>query len=427
MRPDAQSQVAHAALVVLRRWPVVFGFALAFFLLALVYAAMRPKVYESSAVVIVTPAPFHHSSAIDEAADATQLFSLAELLPPTLPTEVLRELALSPALLAQVIEAAKLEDVTTEQLMKRVAVDLELLRRGGAITASPSLLFRVKAGEPETAANILRAWARLFKERVDALHTFKLEETYELVQDMQSVAEKNLTTAENALETFRKDWNLPLLNQRRTMKEASLTALESQLLQLELDIARHQAAVDTIQHALTEEPEFLTLSQVEPSADVDTNDGDTGEPPGAPVLQDEVLNPVRMHLEEKLSDETRLLHGLTARHEEALAQVKTLENEIDALQTTIAKQTVVENRLARETQSYKQVFELSSVSRGKAELTRVIRASDVFIATDATVSGSPIPGNNTLFVLMATLIGAGFGVAYVLLTDLHLGTARAVS
>lgn len=425
MPPDARTRLSHALLVVLRQWPVVFGFALVFFLIALLYAATRSRAYESTAVVVVTPAPFNQSRAtIDAPADSGQLFSLAELLPPTLPTEVLRELALSPALLSEVIAAAQLEDTTTEQLMQRAWVDLELLRRSGAIMASPSLLFRVKAGDPDTAARILRAWTRLFKERIDELHTFKLDETYALVQDMRKVAEENLTTAENAVEGFRKVWNLPLLNQRRESKQGALTALESALLRLELDIAKRRAAVDSIEQAIADEPESIVLVQREPETNTDISTANSGdEPDGAAVLQDEVLNPVRIHLEQMLAEETQLLTALETRRDEASAQLRTLEQEIDALQATIAEQTVVEGRLQRESQSYKQVFDLSSLSRGKAELTRVIRASDIYIATHPTVPRGPVAANHAPIVFAATLLGAALGIGYVLRPGLR-GSAR---
>jgi uncharacterized protein involved in exopolysaccharide biosynthesis len=426
MPPDARTRVAHGVLLMLRRWPVVFGFALVFFLLALVYAATRAKAYESTAMVIVTPAPFQQSGAVDASADGDQFLSFAELVPPSLPPEVLRELALSPALLAQVIAVAGLEDTTTEQLARRASVELELLRRSGAVTASPSLLFRVKAGDPDRAADILRAWTRLFKERVDALHTFKLDETYGLVQDMRKVAEENLATAENALETFQKDWNLSLLDQRRESKEAALLELESALVRLELDIAKKDAAVAKVEELLAETPDRITLRHTEPGTAGADAAAEAGEGAAA-VLQDEVLNPLRVHLEQKRADETQLLNSLQTRRDEALQQLKTLEKEIEELQNTIAEQTVVQNRLVREAQSYKQVFELSSVSRGKAELTRVIRASDVYIAADATVPRSPMPANHAPLVLAATLLGAALGMGYVLFSGSRLaGRSTAV-
>ena len=408
-------------LLVLGRWQIVAGFALTGALLAGIFASVRPDAFVSNAIVVVTTPPFQ------EPADAPHvdtgggaLLQISGLVPETPPLESLKQLAESQALLADVIDAVDL-DTTARNLGERTEARLTTVRENQKSTDpySPALLFHVKAGDPQEAAATLQAWMEIFKARVDELKLAKLDETYRLVHEMWREADMNLAEAENALEEFQKEWNIPLLRQRLEEKQKVLTELERDLHDLALNIADNRGAVAELQSRLANEPMKTALFKAPPEEVywARKERGDAAITAAALGLQHEVINPSHEYLAQLLADAETTLAGLDAERAAGEAKLAALESEVRELQSAIATQGLIESRLQRDVNSFTSVLNLASSIRGNVELARLIRASDIFIPAKAPEPQTPADRAMWPYPLLGLLAGALIGIAYVVVAS----------
>ena len=430
MHEDRTHTPPNFLLLVLQRWQVVAICAVAGALLAGVFAAMRPDVYVSSAIVVVTPPPFQEpADAPRLEAEGGALLQISGLVPATPPLESLKLLAESPALLAEVVSAAELSTAVRE-LGERTEVRLSAVRENqrGTDPFSPALIFNVEADNPEDAARTLQLWMETFKARVDELKLAKLDQTYRLVQEMWGEADTNLTEAESALEDFQKQWNVPLLRQRLQEKETVLTQLEQDRDELALNIAEKRGAVDELQNGLDSEPIKTRLFKAAPEEVywARRERGETAPEAAGLGLEHELINPTHSHIAQLLADEETALAALEGEYAASEEKLAALDLEVRELQSTIATQGLVESRLQRDVNSFSRVLNLASGIRGNVELARLIRASDIFIPARAPQPQTPADRSNLPYLLLGLFVGALIGIAYLVVESL-LGDMQPVS
>ncbi|MEX2015529.1 MAG: Wzz/FepE/Etk N-terminal domain-containing protein, partial [Candidatus Hydrogenedentales bacterium] len=413
-------------LLVLERWQIVLLCAVAGAVLAGIVAATRPETYQSSAIVVVTPPPFR------EPADAPRmepeggaLLQISELVPPTPPLEALKQLAESPALLADVISTAQLE-TTARQLGERCEVELSAVRENqrGTEPYSPALLFHVEANESEQAAKILQLWMKIFKARVDELKLAKLDETYRLIHELWGAADTNLADAEDTLEVFEKEWNVPLLRLRLTEKQTMFTQLERDVNDLALKAADKAGAVEKLRETLESEPLTAVLFKAAPEEVYwERINGGAADTVNL-GLKHETLNPSHTYVAQLLVDEENALAGLDAQRAAAQEKLAELDAEVVALQSTIATQGLLEARLQRDVNSFTRVLNLASGIRSNVELARLIRASDIFIAGNAPKPQTPVERSVAPLLALGLFAGALIGIAYVFVEALVQDAGR---
>lgn len=415
-------------LLVLQRWQIVAVCALAGALFAGVLALMRPDSYVSTAIVVVTPPPFQESTAAPRVEADGALLQISGLVPATPPLESLKQLAESPALLADVVAAADL-DTTARDLDERTEVRLTtvLENQRGTDPFSPALIFNVEARDAEEAAKTLQQWMETFKARVDEMKLAKLDETYRLIHEMWTEADTNLAEAENALEDFQKEWNVPLLRQRLQEKEIVFTQLEKDLDDLALDIADKRGAVNELRKRLGDEPMKTALFKAPPEEVywARKERGDSAADAGKLGLEHEMINPTHSHIAQLLADERTALAALEAERAASEEKLAALDTELRELQSTIATQGLVESRLERDANSFSRVLNLASGIRGNVELARLIRASDIFIPSRAPQPQTPAEKSIPAFLILGLLVGALIGIAYIVVESL-LNDARPV-
>lgn len=419
-------------LLLVKDWKLIVAAAIVCAFLSTAVHLASPKIYESSAMVLLYP-PYFKISGTEAArrimtpgkTPVLPAEDLSELMPQMLPIETYKRIAEAPEIFQAIITKLKLDDADVKDLQDKCTLELTPL---GSRTPqygtrySQTMLFRAKWKTGELAASIVQTWMDIFKERVDKLNQTGLAETHALVQSMWETTKTDLDLAEDNLREFQVKWDIQLLEAQREAKIETLNMLETDLVRVEIDLAKQGAVVESLRADLKNEPKKDVLFRApsddaywlsgggKPDAEGSGFDSTTG-------LRTEEINPnytVARDLEILAASE---LAGLDKQKSNTQLKVERLVEEIDELYDTIVTQGTEEKRLQRVVEVMEQTFELAASSLEKSKLARVNETSDLQIVANAVIPGRSTRTSPLITVFMAALLGGSLGTAYILARD----------
>lgn len=379
---------------------IVLG-GVVFALLAIPIALLRPKTYDSAATLLVFPPTFKDRSPS----------SIAEMMPAALPVEAYKAVALSPSLLAEVIQRVPLEKTGIQVLQDRLEV--ELVQMGsrttqGSIIYAQALMFHAKANSPELAARTAETWAEVFKEYVDSVATKGVGDTFLLLDALHNNAKTELEQADLALAEHQKAWNLDLVKAQLEAKQKGYTEFEGTLKQTEVALASEEMKLKALEDEFAKEPEKKTYFRA-PSDDAYWIAGlqNDGKPKIEPEkgLRTEEPNPNYVQIRTLVVTAKEDIDGLKAKKETILLKLDELKNEIKALTDTFVDKTVERYKLTRESDSLKASYVMVRAEFEKGRMADRTRASDIVIAGKAVAPDEPSGLGNAMIVIAAAFIG----------------------
>lgn len=426
MGESPQQAIFSNLFLVLRNLPKILFGVVVCGAVSSIFVFWSPDTYEASGTVYVYPPLFRSVAGGPAQGDDTR--GLAELMPSMLPLETLNSLAMSNGLFVKLIDELALENTTVESVKAKCSTEMTPISASrGAVRYAQSISLMARSTDPEEAAKIVSAWARLFKDSVDEVTVGQLEGTYKLVESMWTKSKENLEEAENAADLFREAWNLELMKAQMTEKEKLLTRLESEQVQLEMDIAASQATLKSIGEELLEETKIETTFQAPPDVAYwlnkkgDSNDEEMGPDTG---LRTEELNPIYLFFRQEEIAALSSLKGHESRKETLVAKRSELEKEIEDLRSIFVSKSTEEIRLTREVETSTVTYDLASKSLEKGKLAEMSRTSDIHLANDVIVPSKPRGIRNFHEMFLAGLMGGILSTAFVLLAP-HVRSALA--
>ena len=379
---------------------IVLG-GVVFALLAIPIALLRPKTYDSAATLLVFPPTFKDRSPS----------SISEMMPAALPVEAYKAVALSPPLLAEVIQRVPLEKTGIRALQNQLGVELVQMgsrtTQGGIIYAQ-ALMFHAKADSPELAARTAQTWAEVFKEQVDSVATKGVGDTFGLLDALHSNAKTDLEQADLALAEHQKSWNLDLVKAQLEAKQKGYTEFEGTLKQTDVALASDEMKLKALEDEFAKEPEKKTYFRA-PSDDAYWIAGlqNDGKPKIEPEkgLRTEEPNPNYVQIRILVVTAKEDIDGLKAKKETILLKLDELKNEIKALTDTFVDKTVERYKLTRESDSLKASYVMVRAEYEKGRMADRTRASDIVIAGKAVAPDEPSGTSNAMIVIAAAFIG----------------------
>ncbi|MEK7795605.1 MAG: hypothetical protein AAB353_13800 [Candidatus Hydrogenedentota bacterium] len=420
---EPQQQLNYA-FALLSHWKVIVGATAAGVLLGLVSSPIVPQPYEATANVLILPPPFKELPS-EETDAAMPKQSMGELMPRTLPMEAYKTLAESKQLMAAVLRDANVEDITIEELEESTDARLTPL---GSRTAtfgtqySPAITLSVTALSPETAAALASTWAKTFKEQVDIVMNAGLDESYALVSGTYTGSETELITAEDALDTFQKEWNLRLMKAQIEGKELEATNLEKRVTELTVQAEGARASLESVQAELAKEVPIQTLWKAPPDEAywLSPRGADASTKPLGPEsgLKTEQINPNYTTFREKEVMASSNLQGLEQEKMSAASELETLKAAIRTDNETYVSRNTEQDRLLRKVESLRRGFDLASRTLEKSKIAKLGNSSDIRIVGEVVIPEKS-SGIGLLYRLAAGGIVGGFvGCVSVLVFEL---------
>lgn len=387
---------------------------------------LKPKVYESTATLLVSPPTFKNTPKPTMSRDSNQQKpeSISEMMPPTLPVETYKVLATSPSLLQEIILRVPLEDVGIHGLSRRLTVELVQMGSRSAQTGimyTQAIIFHARANDPELAAKIAQVWAETFKEQMDKNAAKGIKDSFQLLETLHSSTKTQFEQADLTLAEHKKVWNLDLIAAQIEAKQKDYTQFEGTLKQTEVELAAGESGVKALQEELAKEPEKRVFFRA-PSDDAYWIAGleKEGKAKDLPEkgLQTEEANPNYTETRNLLVTAAEKLESLRAKRESIVLKLEELKKEMDSLTATLADQTVERNKLTRETESLAASYALVRSEYEKGRMASQTQASDIVLAGNAVVPDAETGTSTPIFVVVAGMLGMAAVGGILLLIDL---------
>lgn len=391
-------------------------------LLSFPVVLLQSKVYDSTAILLVSPPAFKDSEVQGARGTNVQSPGIGELLPRTLPVEAYKAIAVSDPILHEVIQKVPLEETGTTALRNRLEVELVQMgsRSAQGVVYTQTLLFRAKADSPELAAQTAQTWAEVFKEQVDDVASKGVGETFSLLNTLHETTKEQFEQAKSALAEHEKTWNLDLIKAQIAAKQSQFTSFEEKLKQSEVEIASTGQELKRLEEELINEPQKLTYFRA-PSDDAYwiTAQAD-GEPTVEPEqgLRTEEPNTNYVQIRSQVVTAKSRLDGLKAEREAIQLKLDELKTEIDDLVATSADQSVEREKLTLDSTSLESSYKIVREEYEKGRMADQTQASDIVIVGNAIAPESPSGPNVRLEVLVAAMLGVLLVGAYLAFRDI---------
>ncbi|HOS01506.1 MAG TPA: hypothetical protein PKZ01_00390 [Candidatus Hydrogenedentes bacterium] len=388
----------------------IFLGGVVFALLAAPIAFFMPKSYRSEVTLFVSPPVFKDDSPVTSGRTSTvKQDSIAELMPPALPMEAYKVVALSAPVLKEVIVRIPLHNTRIQSLRNLLQVELIRLDTRGTQgpTYTQTLVFRTSAASADLAAKIAETWSEVFKEQVDSVATERMRRTSSLLEALHNATRAALEQANSALADHQKAWNLELIKAQLDARQKQMTEFEALLKQTEVDLAWGERKQEALRaERAKESPKDVYFRA--PSDDAYWIAGAQG---GAVKmtpdkgLRTEEANKTYLAIrteEVRVNQETE---GLKATKDMLLLKLDDLRKEIDALTVTLAEKTLERDKFILESDSLKTSYALVRTEYEKSRMAEQAQASDIVIAGKAIAPYAPSSASPAKIILLAGLIG----------------------
>ncbi len=348
--------------------------------------------------------------------------------PPSLPRRLLDPLrsllspAQAPATEDEEIEMDPAEAAALRTLRRNLSISRE--RRANIIRID------VTADSARTAARIANAVAEAFVETRIRDQRERATQMADWIDNRALELQERLSRAEDAVASFREEYNLLSASPDRTLSDQQLSELNSELIRTRAALAERNAAYRRARAMMEQGGDMQTLPEIQRSEIV------TG-------LRTRLLELERRESELSRRGGSTLRTGLVAEEREALeAQlaaeiarlVEQMRNEVETLQareelvvavlSEAGSESGVASRLSvrlreleRRAAAYQALYERYLSSGGLAEEAASFLPVGVTIIDRATLPNAPVYPPTRVILLFGLLLGAGLGTLVAFFRD----------
>jgi hypothetical protein len=368
-------------------------------------ALLFPGQYVSTATIIVT-SPAFKEAPVPGTPQQPAPQGIGDLLPPPLPVEAYKAVALSPALMGTLIASLELEDVDVSDLRKRM--DVELVQLGSrsvqtGVAYAPALLFHARASREAEADALAHAWTEAFQKQVDEVARRNLGAAFESLEALNTRFQEDVRRSDDVIEAHRKAWNIELMKAEIVSEQTLLTELKAQRIRLDIKLAAAEMRQKALEEELSREPQKHVYFRA-PSDDVYWLAGLEGPAPEA-GLRTEEPNQNYTATRSSLINTREDAAGLRSERETAQVKIGELDAKLKELVALWAEQSAERERLEREQESLRVNCGLVRSEYEKGRMAQQTLASNIVLCGTATAPTGPSPAGTTL---VATVIGALF-------------------
>ena len=366
---DDEVSLRELYLIFRRGLPWIVGAALLAGALAFALTLRDASVFETSAVVLVSPLPVE-----GEPAEEVQRLSLNQS--GAVPFEAYRELAFSEAVLTDALSRMSDVDLELSAAGLRAAGRLQQDTRPNQTGEDVSLVVThlLTFSDPERAAALADAWAQSTVAAVRDLRSATLAEIEEATGAAAAQLEETLQRAETRLQTFQTQNQGDLAAARSEALTAELVAGEAELRTLSRAIDASRARLET----LRAQRQTNTPSRV------------------SDVQREEIT-----------------LSGLLAEQRSLQAQLQSIEETLQTQPTAESDQQELE--LLRTVERAQSAFQSVSDAQTRAAYLRELVPATAQLLSRASVPNAPVDTPSLPNIILAAFAGALFATLFIFL------------
>jgi polysaccharide chain length determinant protein (PEP-CTERM system associated) len=426
-----------------RRKKLIVCVAVVVFLLSAYLAAILPKIYKSSSLILISPqrvpASFVTSTVTTDLAQRMQSI-IQEILSRTQLEKIVKEFNLYPSGNASVMEDR------VEKLRKTIQVEF---RRNNVFQLS------FESDNPEKAKEVTSRIASLFIEQNLQVREQQAMGTKSFMTAEAARVRKELEEQEAVVNQYKAanrfelpdqlDGNLRTLEQLRREIEASnqrLAALqerkgilqkqtvESDILGVDLlggilsapvegggqsaQVQMRKRELDALmQRYSAKHPDVVRIKREIESLEADKGDTAAVKPPGATTTSS--ANPLKQVLQTQISDIDAEAHALRAQRDQIRVQIATLQSRVDMTPIRAIELSKISRGYEITLRKYQDLLGKSLESELSENMEKKQKGEQFQILDPANFPLKPVRPNRPLILLIGLLagLGGGFGLAFL--------------
>jgi uncharacterized protein involved in exopolysaccharide biosynthesis len=423
IRPDYPAPELPQSLQIIRiLWRgrfVVAACTLVCALAAGIVSFLLPETFESSASLLLIPPPFKDVS------------DLSTLMPKVLTVPDYEILLTSDGMLMEAANRVKslgtwppddmeiLDEPSQLRKFLRPVVKITEKTVSG-VSYSPVIVLKARAGSPEQARDLAKAWAEVTEELTATLYQKGKTGLKDFVTGRFDASREDLMGVHEELLKIELEWNDELEHARLFKKHERLLNYEEKLTDMKIQIATSTKELEDLKAKIATEPERKTLWRSPPMTAVFMDqaspparkDKSGAEPAG---YQEEVLNQTFDYLKEKIILKESELANMREYETQMASTMGELGAEVEALRAESAQRSFDRKTLEFQLAPLKGNYDLLATKLEQAKIAEAEQENitDIKVVSEPVVPDRKVSPMRSLIVVMAAFVGFVVSVAAV--------------
>lgn len=387
--------------VIIKRKKVILSIFFASVILASIASFMMPKVYQGTALIMITPSRVQNVLSLEQISLAGQK--------PTLSLETHKILMKSTVVINRIIDELQLVDGTGKGILpENLSKQLNVKN-----TKDTNILqLNAMADSPKRAQELANTWAQEYERYNQALITGEIKGTGDFVAGQFEIAKQNLIEAEEKVNDFKDKYKVDLMKAELDMKKTKLNESKKELMGLEIALKTKEDSLKELKKEFAKQEKFIVVSKAitddalwqKSSKEESAGDLDKKK------LKSEEINPIYRDLETRIVNTEIELNTLRPKFEYLKQSVISGEKEINELEKIVNQKELELVQLNRQVEIYKKTYDNLSNKIEDARIAKTAQLGDVKIVSPATESRQHISPNKRQNVIFAGMLSLMLGV-----------------
>ena len=380
-----------------KRYIVAFCTA-AFFAAGLLFALIRPKIYESSSMLMITPSkmefirnPLDASLSLDLSAKAPRVGSISV-------SDHLTLMATGDVAEA-IADEINLQDITPSAVLGMLAPE--------RIKDTSMIKLAVRGRDPELCARVADAWAKVYLAKVIGMISGETKESQSFLYGELKKAEAEMVAEQRTLSALSIKNNIDLKESELAVKKAKLQSIQTSVIGNERTLETKRLRLSALKDEIKKHKQYR--SQVKAVGDDVLWDkimggNDLSALKGQKIYSEE-FNPVYRKLESEIAELSVDTAFLSKELVYLKAQQEKLYKDVETLASKVADLKMMQNESSRAYTIAKTRYDSLFSRITEVSIASAAKLGDVKIIAKAVVPGGPVSLNKKIAVIAAA---AGF-------------------
>ena len=380
-----------------KRYIVAFCTA-AFFAAGLLFALIRPKIYESSSMLMITPSKMEF---IRNPLDASLSLDLSVKAPRAGSISVSDHLTLMATgdVAEAIADEINLQDITPSAVLGMLAPE--------RIKDTSMIKLAVRGRDPELCARVADAWAKVYLAKVIGMISGETKESQSFLYGELKKAEAEMVAEQRTLSALSIKNNIDLKESELAVKKAKLQSIQTSVIGNERTLETKRLRLSALKDEIKKHKQYR--SQVKAVGDDVLWDKimggkDLSALKGQKIYSEE-FNPVYRKLESEIAELSVDTAFLSKELVYLKAQQEKLYKDVETLASKVADLKMMQNESSRAYTIAKTRYDSLFSRITEVSIASAAKLGDVKIIAKAVVPGGPVSPNKKIAVIAAA---AGF-------------------
>lgn len=400
----------------IKRWKLILGGLMTGLVLATVIAFFMPKVYQATALILVSPSRINATQDIKKMA----MEASGDAKPGGAPSVSSSSISLAThKILLQ-------SGMVIGRVIDRLAppTDGKKMSFGGTLNSvsvsqpMKSSLFSlsVKGHDPVKVMQLANIWAEEYIKYVQDLIFGEVKDAGNFVNEQFKIAQTNLLAAEQRVVMFQNQNDLDLMDDEINMQKRNLSAYRKEFYDKQVSIAEGNALLKDLQSAIVHQDKVdVTLATT--MDDVPFREGRKLKNMNLIKTSTESTNPIYQDLQRRILEQGLILNSSRLRHAHLQGLIETAQKDIPELSKVVNAKKMELVQLTRDLEIAKKTYNNLSEKIEDARIIAAAQLGEVKLISPAYLPEQPISWGGLFMVMIGGSIGLLGGCVLALLYE----------